>query len=119
MILTAFGRKPATVGAISSAPTSTKLSSCAGSIKRQSTSFGLYRRAPPLSGASRCNPASTQGRAMPGEKHMTKIEEQFGPDYDIDGPSIRKFRRMSKKGLGTLSPDDRRAYGQAVEDAVL
>jgi hypothetical protein len=44
---------------------------------------------------------------------------QFGPDYNIESAALKKFRRMARKGLSHLSAEDRRAYGAAVEDAVL
>jgi hypothetical protein len=45
--------------------------------------------------------------------------DPFGPDYNVDSPTLRKFRRASRSGLGKLAADDRRAYGAAVHAAVL
>jgi hypothetical protein len=41
-----------------------------------------------------------------------------GPDYPDLGPTVIKHRRKAKAGLGKLSADDRRAYGEAVEQAI-
>jgi hypothetical protein len=42
-----------------------------------------------------------------------------GPEYDIDSAALKKYRRMSKDGLHQLTWEERRAYGEAVEKAVL
>jgi hypothetical protein len=41
-------------------------------------------------------------------------------DYPIypDLPSVKKHRKAARDGLASMSPDQRRAYGQAVEDAI-
>jgi len=47
------------------------------------------------------------------------VPKQFGPVYPNLGNAVAKFRRMSKGGLSDLSLDDRKAYGTAVEAAIL
>ena len=42
-----------------------------------------------------------------------------GPTYNIEGASLKKFRRAARDGLATLSHVERQAYGAAVEAAVL
>jgi hypothetical protein len=59
---------------------------------------------------------------MPGKFNVSDVKElpkQFGPDYDLESAALKKFRRMARKGLAHLSAEDRRAYGAAVETAVL
>jgi hypothetical protein len=59
---------------------------------------------------------------MPGKVHVSddkELPKQFGPDYDLESAALKNFRRMARKGLSHLSAEDRRAYGAAVEVAVL
>jgi len=46
-------------------------------------------------------------------------EGQHGPVYNLAGNSLAKFRKQTREGLRALSPDNRRAYGAAVEAAIL
>lgn len=46
---------------------------------------------------------------------MSDPIEPFGPDYNVDSPSLRKFRKSSRDGIATLSAAERRTYGAAVE----
>lgn len=50
---------------------------------------------------------------------MSTAFEGHGPVYDVDGAGLHKFRRASRRGLKHLAPEDRRAYGEAVERAIL
>jgi len=50
---------------------------------------------------------------------MTDMSDQFGPIYDITSATLGKFRFLARKGLRNLTKDERRAYGAAVEQAVL
>lgn len=45
--------------------------------------------------------------------------QQFGPAYDLNGATLQRFRSRARRGLSKLSREDRRAYGEAVERAVL
>ena len=45
--------------------------------------------------------------------------EDEGPEYNIDGAALKKFRFRARKGLATVSKTERREYGAAVEAAVL
>jgi hypothetical protein len=45
-----------------------------------------------------------------------KISEPFGPTYDVNSVTLAKYRR---KPFGELKREERRAYGEAVEKAVL
>lgn len=47
----------------------------------------------------------------------TIIAEPFGPDYNITSAQLEKFRRLARQA--PLTREQREAYGQAVEDAVL
>jgi hypothetical protein len=44
---------------------------------------------------------------------------QFGPIYDVAGNSLAKHRRLARNGLSSMTPEQRQAYGAAVEAAVL
>jgi len=44
---------------------------------------------------------------------------QFGPAYNVDSAALRKFRGLARGGLETLATQERRAYGAAVEAAIL
>ena len=44
---------------------------------------------------------------------------EYGPTYNIDSTNLKKFRFMAKDGLKELSYNERYAYGEAVEKAVL
>ncbi len=46
-------------------------------------------------------------------------EEQFGPIYNVNGASLVSHRRKAKHGLAQLTQAERRAYGEAVEKAIL
>jgi hypothetical protein len=53
---------------------------------------------------------------------MTKfddIPEQFGPAYTIGSAALQKYRKAARDGLASLSPDQRRAYAEAIEKAIL
>lgn len=47
------------------------------------------------------------------------MEDDFGPEYNIDSAALKKFRHRARKGLATLSRDDRAAYAAAIEAAVI
>jgi len=48
-----------------------------------------------------------------------KILDPFGPEYPRDlGATVAKFRRLTRRGLGKLTCEDRRAYGNAVSAAI-
>ena len=48
------------------------------------------------------------------------IPNQFGPVYDLDGATLKKYRgRVNGGGVMGLPLEDRRAYAEAVEKAVL
>jgi hypothetical protein len=49
---------------------------------------------------------------------MSRTTEMFGPVYP-DLPSVKKFRRMAKGGVASMPQAMRRAYGEAVEKAIL
>ena len=49
---------------------------------------------------------------------MSDICEPFGPLYP-ELPAVKKYRRAAKQGLASLSSAERRAYGEAVEKAIL
>ncbi len=42
-----------------------------------------------------------------------------GPDYPALGAAVAKWRAKARDGLQTLSREERRAYGEAVERAIL
>ena len=44
---------------------------------------------------------------------------EFGPRYDIGSTALVSWRRKARNGLRSLSAIERRAYGAAVEAAVL
>jgi hypothetical protein len=49
-----------------------------------------------------------------------KIPEPFGPNYPRElGTKIASFRRLARRGLDKLTPEQRRAYGNAVHAAFL
>jgi hypothetical protein len=50
---------------------------------------------------------------------MIQIEEPFGPTYNIDSAKLRTFRAKARKGLSALSREERHAYADAIERAVL
>jgi hypothetical protein len=50
---------------------------------------------------------------------MTDTMQQFGPAYNVTGNGLAKYRKQAKAGLAALSRNERHAYGQAVEDAIL
>jgi hypothetical protein len=52
-------------------------------------------------------------------KHHQCPEGQFGPVYDVAGNSLAKHRRLARNGLSSMTPEQRKAYGEAVEAAVL
>jgi hypothetical protein len=43
--------------------------------------------------------------------------EASGPDYPSLGAAVAKWRALARDGLHTLTRDERRAYGEAVERA--
>jgi hypothetical protein len=43
--------------------------------------------------------------------------EASGPDYPSLGAAVAKWRTLARDGLRTLTRDERRAYGEAVERA--
>jgi hypothetical protein len=43
--------------------------------------------------------------------------EASGPDYPSLGAAVAKWRTPARDGLRTLTRDERRAYGEAVERA--
>lgn len=45
-------------------------------------------------------------------------DRESGPAYNVESAALKKFRRLAAKGLHTLSAEDRRAYGEAVENAL-
>jgi hypothetical protein len=47
---------------------------------------------------------------------IPSIPKPFGPTYDVNSVTLAKFRR---KPFGELTREERRAYGEAVEKAVL
>ena len=47
---------------------------------------------------------------------IPSIPEPFGPTYDVNSVTLAKYRR---KPFSELSREERRAYGEAVEKAVL
>jgi hypothetical protein len=48
-----------------------------------------------------------------------KILEPFGPEYPRElGATVAKFRRLARRGLGKLTCDERRTYGNAVSAAI-
>jgi hypothetical protein len=47
-----------------------------------------------------------------------ELEEPFGPEYPELGPSVAKHRHRAKDGVGKMAPAIRRAYGEAVEQAI-
>lgn len=48
------------------------------------------------------------------------MSEVFGPDYPRElGAAVAKFRAKARGGLSDLSREERRAYGAAVEKAIL
>jgi hypothetical protein len=49
----------------------------------------------------------------------TNEMEDHGPEYNIDGAALKKFRHRARKGLATMSRADRLAYAAAIEAAVL
>ncbi len=50
---------------------------------------------------------------------MTDTTQQFGPVYNVAGATLVKYRKQAGSGLATLSQVERRAYGEAVERAIL
>jgi len=50
-------------------------------------------------------------------------EDQWGSvgskAYDVNSAALGKFRQLARQGLSALSVEERRAYGEAVEKAVL
>jgi hypothetical protein len=46
-------------------------------------------------------------------------EGQHGPVFDVNGAGLARWRKSTRDGLGSITRAERRAYGQAVEDAVL
>jgi hypothetical protein len=48
---------------------------------------------------------------------MSILCEPFGPDYNVEGAGLQKFRRLAR--ARELTREERRAYGEAVEKAVL
>ena len=46
-------------------------------------------------------------------------EGQHGNPYDVTGAGLARWRKATKSGLASITLAERRAYGQAVEDAVL
>lgn len=47
-------------------------------------------------------------------------ENQWGPFYDLDSATLKKYRRkVNGGGVMDLPVEERRAYGEAVERAVL
>lgn len=47
------------------------------------------------------------------------MTEQFGPLYNVASPSLAKHRAKAREGLFAMSYEDRHAYGEAVERAIL
>lgn len=47
------------------------------------------------------------------------LDKQHGPVYNVQSAPLAKFRFMAREGLAAMSREDRRAYGEAVEIAVL
>lgn len=45
--------------------------------------------------------------------------ESFGPAYNVTSPALAKHRAKAREGLSAMSYEERRAYGEAVEAAVL
>jgi hypothetical protein len=44
---------------------------------------------------------------------------EHGPTYNVASPSLAKHRAKARDGLAAMSYEERRAYGEAVERAVL
>ena len=47
------------------------------------------------------------------------MTEQFGPLYNVVAPSLAKHRRLASNGLQSMTWEQRCAYGEAVERAIL
>jgi len=47
------------------------------------------------------------------------LDKQHGPVYNVQSAALAKFRFAARDGLATLSSEERRAYGAAVEQAIL
>ena len=50
-------------------------------------------------------------------RHPYVEAEASGPDYPSLGAAVAKWRTPARDGLRTLTRDERRAYGEAVERA--
>jgi len=50
---------------------------------------------------------------------VSKIPDLGGPLYPQLGPGVEKYRRLARKGLAKMAREDRYAYGEAVELAIL
>ena len=44
---------------------------------------------------------------------------EHGPVYNVTSPALAKHRAKAREGLSAMSYEDRRAYGEAVEAAIL
>jgi hypothetical protein len=44
---------------------------------------------------------------------------EHGPTYNVASPALAQHRRLAHKGLAALTFEERRAYGAAVEAAIL
>jgi hypothetical protein len=47
------------------------------------------------------------------------MEDDYGPEYNIDSAALKKFRHRASKGLAKMSRADRLAYAAAIEAAVI
>jgi hypothetical protein len=47
------------------------------------------------------------------------MEDDYGPEYNIDSATLKKFRHRARNGLAKMSRADRLAYATAIEAAVL
>lgn len=73
------------------------------------------------SSTTNTHPPHSKPEGTEAVTYKWEIEEPFGPNYNVEGAALQKFRRQAR-GAGSLSemlPAHRRAYGEAVEKAVL
>lgn len=65
-----------------------------------------------------------EAKSYVDEKSLNGLSERerrakYGPLYPDLGAGLAKHRRAARKGLSKMTPGDRHAYGEAVEQAVL
>lgn len=50
---------------------------------------------------------------------MSSRVSDSGPSYDVTSVALARYRWWAREGLATLTKDERRVYGEAVERAIL